>query len=227
MDLRERWADNEEEHRTALEGRQAAIWTALPCKVVSYDADKQTCVLKSSIKSIERQPDGTTKQVELPEFQDVPVQFASGGKTVMTWPIQKDDECIVIFSSRAIDGWHQNGDVQGPTDARMHDLSDGMMIPGIRSQPRKLKKVSKDSVQMRSEDGEHVVDLHPEKGITHTSKTAVNIKAPAGTFEMKKLTVKGTVEVQQHPEGGGGVVKAAKAIGAPILSGAPGSIPPE
>src|SRR5260363_73502 len=52
-----------------------------------------------------------TEAVELPLLGDVPVFFPRGGGCTLTFPVQKGDECVVVFASRCIDGWWQSGGV--------------------------------------------------------------------------------------------------------------------
>lgn len=60
----------------------------------------------------------------------------------MTFPIKKDDECLVIFSDLSIDNWWESGNVQNPVEQRRHDLSDGMAIFGLKNQ-KKLSRETK------------------------------------------------------------------------------------
>jgi hypothetical protein len=193
-DRRERWDDLTEVHHAGVERHLDRVWTALPCKVIEDTAEGHTVKLQPTIKGRERQQDGTIKQVDMPELPDVPIQYAAGGGFTITHPIKKDDEGIVVFASRCIDGWWDKGGNQPPLDQRKHNLSDGMYIPGIRSKPRKLggdgqggtsganggaatpttleidlrsngasqpktKKVSLDSLQIRTDKGDYYIEL--------------------------------------------------------------------
>lgn len=62
--------------------------------------------------------------------------FPGGGGFELTFPLAAGDEGIVVFASRCIDAWWQQSGVQPQAELRMHDLSDGMFIPGMFSQPR-------------------------------------------------------------------------------------------
>lgn len=166
--------------RTALSGHQAAIWTALPGVIESFNADAITAVVQPSIKGQLRAKDGSTSQVTLPLLLDVPVVFPHGGGCALTFPLAEDDECLVVFASRCIDGWWQSGGIQAQAEFRMHDLSDGFAIPGPWSQATKISNVSTTSTQFRSEDGSTYVDLNP-------TSQKVKIVAPGG-FEVDAPT---------------------------------------
>jgi hypothetical protein len=163
-----------------LDERLAKVWTSLPCVVVSVDADGQHATFQPTVKSIQRNPDGTTTAVDLPVLPNVPMQFPGGGGVSMTFPVKTGDEALVTFSSRPVDAWHQQGGVQPQIDARMHDLSDGFAMMGFRSTPRALSGVSSTSTQIRSDDGLHVIDLHPGTGLTLTSSGVSMAMTPAG-----------------------------------------------
>lgn len=237
MDIREYFENDEEALRTVLDSVRKRLYTALPVRVTADSEDGHTVSLESTIKGQKIGKDGKTEFVDLPGFDKVPIRFASGGGATLTHPVKKGDEGLIIFACRPIDTWHQSGGVQQPVNTRMHDLSDGFYIPGVRSDPRKIEKYSKDSVQLRSDDGKHFVDLHPkngtitmsvddgkhvttvskDSGISHKSSVAVNIDAPKGTFTMD-LKVDGTVHATK-------AIKSDVGVKAPAIDGAPGTVP--
>jgi len=233
MDLRERIGDIDEALQAALDGRQASMWTALPCTVVSVDLANQTCVLQPTVKAAVRKPDGSQEWVSLPVLQDVPLHFPGGGGVTMTFPIKEGDEALAVISSRPIDSWHQSGGEQQQTSARMHDLSDAMAFVGFRSQPRKLSNVSAESTQIRSDDGQTNIDLHPSNGIGLTTPQKVGISAGNG-LEMEinggsgTATIKGTLVVEGDViAGGAGGVSLLNHVHTNVEPGAGLSGPPD
>lgn len=180
MDARERVGDQQEILRAMIDGAMANMWTSLPGIVQSVDFAKQTATIQPAIKSVKKNPDGTVEHVDLPVLADVPLHFPSGGGASMTFPVKAGDEALVVFSSRPTDTWHQSGGVQGQIDARTHDLSDGFALVGFKSSPGALSNVSSNSVQLRSDDGQHVVDLNPGSGVTITSGGFSAAFSPAG-----------------------------------------------
>ena len=178
MDRRERFDDPEETQRIAMEAHQAKLWTALPGIVQSFDPDKQTCVVQPSIKGRVRSPDGSVRSINMPLLLDCPVQWQGGGGVTLTFPIKPNDECLVVFASRCIDAWWQSGGVQEQAEFRMHDLSDGFVLVGVRSNPRAFA-VSTEAAQLRTDDGLAYVEINPD---THNIKaeTTTDIEAIAG-----------------------------------------------
>lgn len=178
MDRRERYSDPEEMLRVSLEGMQGKLWTALPGIIDSFDAAAHTCKVQPAISGKRRKPNGDIEAIQLPLLLDCPVVFPGGGGCTLTFPIKPGDECLVVFASRCIDSWWQLGGVQGQAEFRMHDLSDGFVIPGGRSQPRKFD-VSESAAQLRSDDGQAFVEINPESHNVKT-QTVANIDAIAG-----------------------------------------------
>lgn len=168
----ERTEDPSEALRLALAGWQSEIWTAMPGMLDSIDLVKNTCVVQPTIKGIFRQPDGSEQVVTLPLCLDVPLQFLGGGGFSATFPMKKDDEGLLVFASRCIDAWWQNGGIQPQAEIRMHNLSDGFFIPGFRSQPRKLVNISATSAQLRNDAGDTYVEVKDGQ--------LVNVVAPGG-----------------------------------------------
>lgn len=150
MDQRERLNDFEEGIRVAIEAAQRRMWTAMPAKIVSFDATKGTASAQIMIKAIWRDEKGVVSPVDMPVLLDCPVQRFGGGDFVITAPISVGDECLVVFSSRAIDAWWQSGQASLPVEYRMHDLSDGFIIPGFQSVPNAVTGWSTDALQIRS-----------------------------------------------------------------------------
>lgn len=182
--------DDVEAIRCAFEGMQAAIWTALPGIVESYDAVAGTVRVQPAVKVRVFSPTDAAPlpgaelvadnwwTVKLPVIVDVPVAFPGGGPFVMTFPIQPGDECVLIFSSRQIDNWWYQGGVQAPSLLAMHDLSDAIAFFGPRSRPRALADVNTANAELRSEDGSVKIEITPDTiNITATAKVTVN--APA------------------------------------------------
>lgn len=156
MDRRERTGDLNGTLLAAMASHQAGVWTAIPGVVKSYNASAMTASVLPSIQAQVRNPDQSLSWVNLPLLVDCPVMFPNGGGFALTFPLQDGDECLVVFSSRCIDAWWQSGAANGPqvqADLRMHDLSDGFVVPGPRSQPRKLSPAPQtDGIELRSDD---------------------------------------------------------------------------
>lgn len=171
----------------AINARLAGVWTALPGIIQSFDPETLTCEVQPAIQGRQRDADGTIRQVNLPLLLDCPIVFPHAGSCSLTFPVRAGDECLVVFASRGIDFWWQNGGIQPPPEPRMHDLSDGFVIPGPYSQPKKIAGVSTESVQLRSDDHQAFIEINPT---THNIKaqTTANLDASVGGNSTVEVT---------------------------------------
>ncbi len=163
-----------------MEGQQSGMWTALPGRITSVDLGKGTVQVQPLVRSNVTLPDGTTRQQSLPVLADVPIVFPGGGGTTLTFPVRAGDECLVVFSSRPIDGWWQSGAAGAPIMPRMHSLSDGFAFVGVRNQGRALPAVSSSEVSLRSDDGGTRMSINPTtQQVNVLAPAQVNVTAPA------------------------------------------------
>ncbi len=151
--------------------------TAMPGRVVSFDPDKQTVVAQPMTRLVKA--DGTG--VDLPPLGDVPVQFPEAGGFALTFPIEAGDEGVILIADRCIDGWWQSGQPSDPMDFRLHDLSDGMFIPGINSLQNVIPGFDIDAIVIRKFDGSAYFKID-RGGNIEADGTRMTVKCPA-TFE--------------------------------------------
>ena len=227
----------EEAVRIGHATQTSGMMFALPATVTEDTKDGHTVSVQPSIKRAVVDPKTGEKTYEdHPVAVDVPIHHPGSGGYTSTFPVLKGHEGIIVYASRHIDAWHQSGGSQQPMDDALNDLGDAFFIPGVRSTPRKLSNVSLTSAQMRTDDGQHVVDLHQQNGVTlsvaggdhtvtvhptagiaHKSSVAVSIEAPTQTFK-GALSIAPTDDGQggsltiQQVNGVGGTLNVAQAI---------------
>jgi hypothetical protein len=187
VDRRERFDNWQVQLEAYFRSQQAKMWTALPGQIVSYDAASMTCVVQPTIQPKWRGQNGNWANVTLPVIPDVPVHFPGGGSFALTFPLTAGDEGLIVFASRCIDAWWQNGGVQPQAELRMHDLSDAFFIPKVWSQAHKLSNVSATTAQLRTVDGLSYIEM--------TAGHAVNIVAPGGLNVTGATNITGTTAV--------------------------------
>lgn len=220
----------------ALNGWQSKIQTAIPGIIQSFNTDNpdsMTCTVQPAINGQVRDETGALTGVELPLLVDCPVQFPAGGGCTLTFPVKAGDECLVVFSSRCIDAWWQSGGVQVQPELRMHDLSDGFVLLGFRSQPRVIGNISTTAAQLRTDDGAAFVEVNSTThAINATTSGAATVSAQGGiTLTAPLVTINGDVQVngkvsttgdvtagtislQQHKHGG--VTPGSGTSGVPV-----------
>lgn len=175
MDPLERQYDPEEVIRRAIEARLSRVWTAIPGIVQSFNRAKLTIEVQPTINGRLKSTAGVWSSFPLPKLVDVPVVFPSGGGVSLVFDLAAGDEVLVIFSSRCIDDWWAQGGVGDPTEFRMHNISDGMAIPGLHSVPRAFPSHPIDAgvCRLRTDDDSAYFEFNP------TAKT-MNAVFPGG-----------------------------------------------
>ncbi|ENK0558907.1 hypothetical protein AB2T19_003759 [Clostridium botulinum] len=155
---------------------QNVLRVACPGIIQSFDSETQTVTVQLALREHITKPDSTKEWVNLPLLLDVPIVIPRAGGYCLTMPIQQGDECLVIFADMCIDSWFTYGGLQNQIEKRRHDLSDGFAILGVWSQPQKILNYSMNSAQLRSLDGNTVIDIK-ENAITMTSPN-ITITSP-------------------------------------------------
>jgi hypothetical protein len=174
MDRRERAPDLIAGVMAAMEGAQAGLWTSVPAVVTRFNAARMTVEALPAVQGRVTRPDKTVHWRNLPLLVDCPVVFPGGGGFTLTFPVSAGDECLIVIASRCIDTWWSTGGGGEVNDLRMHDLSDGFAIMGIRSLPRALVPApSSGAVELRSDDGATRISMTPGT-ITITGDVVIN-----------------------------------------------------
>ena len=178
MERRERVFDLEETLITAFEALVSGVWTALPGLFQWFTNSYNTCEVQCPVNGRARQPNGTYKSIQMPKFVDVQIVWCGGGGATWTFPLKAGiDEGLIVFSSRCIDKWWKYGfqpptgllDAAGnpfnpandPPEFRMHNLSDGFFIPGVRSQPRAFASFDVSTARLRTDDDTCYLEFDP------------------------------------------------------------------
>lgn len=172
IDPRERTKLWQEALLAAFKGLQTGLWTSLPGIIVDCDAADMTVTVQPSIQGKQRSPTGEFTDITITNCIKCPVLFPGGGGFLLTFPLVAGDEVILVFASRCIDSWWQNGGVQPQAEMHMHDLSDGFALPKLYSVPNAPAGVSTTTAQFRSLDGTLYIEL--------ASGGVANIVAPGG-----------------------------------------------
>ncbi len=169
VSLTERLDDEVEVLERKLDKLSYRIRVAMPGIIRSFDAETQTVSVDVAIRerlSFDGKP---FENVEIPTLLQVPIAVPRAGNFVLTLPIKRGDECLLVFTDNCYDSWYESGEVSNQLDNRRHDLSDAIAIIGIGSQPNIVSDYSTDSAMLRSLDGKTYVELKDDE---------VNVVAP-------------------------------------------------
>jgi len=105
------------------------VHTCMPGRIESYSFKEQKATVKPLIKKIYL--DDTV--LDMPVLGNVPIIFPRTTIAGITFPINKGDKCLLVFSERSLERWYLTGNNTEPGDRRRYDLSDAIAIPGLFS----------------------------------------------------------------------------------------------
>ncbi len=164
------------------------IRVAMPGIVQSFNSEEQTVTVKCAVRE-KVDLNGIQTWTEIPLLLDVPIVLPRAGGYVLTMPVQRGDECLVIFSDNCIDGWWQSGGVQNQVEIRRHDLSDGIAVMGLWSQPNIVPGYSTDGAQLRSVDGGASITI---------SGGSISIKASSVNIDAANVNIGSSTVIDGH-----------------------------
>lgn len=168
-----------------IEADRALINTAIPAKVLSYNAIEQRAVVQPLINTLLKDD----RVFPSSSMEDVPVIFPGSGKSMMTFPLNVNDTVLLIFSQRSLDKWKstKNSNAVNPEDFRKHDFSDAIAIPGLFSFPRAINDAVKHTLTHDTDDLviAHNIGTAQENEVRLKQDGTIRISAGSGT----KLTL--------------------------------------
>jgi phage gp45-like len=176
-----------------------SIHVAIPGIVKSFDATRQTATVQTAVMENVRLA-GLLQTLDLGVVADVPVVLPRAGGFSLTLPVAAGDECLLVFADGCIDAWFQSGGQQSRIDGRRHALPDAFAILGPWSQPRKLSTYSTAAAQLRSDDGQTVVEVG---AVEVTIKAATVTVQATGTANVSGQHVNVTGSSQVSISGSG------------------------
>ena len=147
--------------------------------VQSFDSSKQTITATINYKrtKINQKQNGeiVRELYDYPLLVDVPVIFLCGGAFSLKMPIVKGDTCLIFFNDRSIDEWFSSGQISGISSTRLHSLSDGIALVGIKSMSSLLTGFTANMVIFG--DGTHDLKLGSGESSLNVGGSRVKVKA--------------------------------------------------
>jgi len=185
------WAESEQWRQIVRQAMTEAR-VAIPAFVTEdLDPVTQTVTVQIAIQEQVRTKTGP-QWWDVPPIIKVPIVIPRGGGFSITIPIKKGDEGLLIFCDACIDFWWANGQNNAPKAAnadsasgsqtqneiRRHWVHDCGFLPGMYSQPNVLTDYATDSLQIRSDDGNTVIEVTATE-VNVTAPDTVHVKSPA------------------------------------------------
>lgn len=107
------------------------LYTAIPCIVVNVRDDLNTQMVDVQPTINQKLVDNTVKERSV--ILGVPVIFPASKSSAFTFPIEKGDTGLLVFSMRNLDAWKAGrGYPATPLNAAKFDKGDAIFIPGLQ-----------------------------------------------------------------------------------------------
>lgn len=110
----------------AIDAGMSQIWTALPGRVVSFDAATQRATVQPTVSNVD--------PVRALPAVVVPVSFPRAGGYLLTLPVNAGDTGVLVFSALSAQSWLKSGTEGPPQDTRRH-ISPICFLPGVSPSP--------------------------------------------------------------------------------------------
>ena len=151
-----------------------AVHTAMPGKIVAFDAAKGVATVQPVMKY--KKPNGET--IDFPQITGVPVVFPQGASQNVTvaFPVKAGDGCLLVIAEQSIDYWQYGQETD--TDLSF-DITNAICIPGLFSKANGAVKEACDKNAV----------------VLDANGTKVTVKAGEVIIDAAKVTVNGDVTV--------------------------------
>ena len=173
-------ADEATLQREGMDRMMAGLNTCLPGIIQSFDDTTQTAVVIPAIQ-MKITIQEVVSYTNLPVIVNVPIvfPFAIGNGFALTLPIKAGDSCLLVFSQRAIDNWHDQGGVQPPEQnaigCRHHSLTDAFAIMAPAAIPDVLGAWNSAGIELRSRARDVRVTVEADKAVVKAGDTTLTL----------------------------------------------------
>ena len=126
------------------------VHTSLPAKFLDYDPKTQTATVQILVNRLVETIEGGELEEEFPAIPNVPVRFPRTNKYYITFPIEADDPCQLVFASRSLDAWNESDGKKtvSPNNFDRHELIDAVAVPGLATKANALPETDLDGMQL-------------------------------------------------------------------------------
>ena len=143
---------------------------ALPGKVKSYDAAKQSAHVQPILKQTYVDENDVEQSVAFPVIPNVPVMFPGAGGFRITFPLAAGDDVLLVFSDYGLDKYLSNGGATvDPVALHQHALVDAIAIPGLHPFNKPWAGASTSNMTLGADGGPQV----------HLTPSSINLGAAA------------------------------------------------
>lgn len=200
----------------ALESRLLDVHTALPGRILKYNAAAQTADIELQIKRSLLDDDEMVTSEEMPILPNVPIAFPRSAAFFISFPLAAGDFVFVIFAESSIDLWRAKGNVIAAGDIRRHTLTGGVAIPCLYPTGSALSGAHASDMVAGHDSG---AQIHTKSGGTVEvtsggAASADDYVAQSGKVESEIQTIVDAIKGAAVSAGDGGAVFKANIIAA-------------
>lgn len=136
---------------SAISSEMNNMYTAIPCVVVNVRESLAGQMVDIQPTLNQKMKDGTI--AERPPILGVPVIFPASRLAALTFPINKGDTGLAVFSMRNLDGWKSGtGLPTTPLNQAKFDKGDAIFIPGLQTPSQAVNNPQKRVWQHSTQD---------------------------------------------------------------------------
>jgi hypothetical protein len=185
------------------------LWTCIPCVVLTVHQGLKE--QKVDVQPIIKKVDYEGKSFDHPPILGVPLIFPSSKSSGFTFPIERGDTVLCLFSQRGLDTFKtSNGTSQAPTDFRKFDKRDAIAIPGLFPFGNAINNPSKRTYPHDTKDAvishnigkstEVEIRLKPDGTLVVNSPIKTEVNAPNVEVNSEDTTVNTTTSTINSTE---------------------------
>lgn len=142
-------------------------YTHLPALITSFNPVTQIAKVIPVVQAT-KNIDNKISFENLPELIEVPVLFCHGKSKgfSMTYPVDLGDECLLSFSMKGFDNWHDTGEISRavePIASRSHNISDAIAFVGLSSRPNVIQNFQNDCIEIRNKARDSRVSVYDDR----------------------------------------------------------------
>ena len=153
--------------------------------IEKYDAATQMATVKLACNQVTDTLNQNFLSLEPGTLIEVPVEFHRCGNFVVTFPIQKGDDCVVTFFEQGISHWlyedrRKYKVTNGRPEAaatRKFDSSDAICRVVVGNMAHTIGGFNTDGLEIRNMAGGQKITLHSNGDITLTTSANINMNA--------------------------------------------------
>lgn len=204
MDRQTRFYDQYTWTKGLIDKSLAMTFTSMP-GVVETNHNDGTAAVRLGIYFRSKDQNGNWQDIKpatlIPKALIV---FPGDDNFMFTTPVKAGTTGLVVFCDRCIDAFWQSGGSQPQMDRRMHDLTDGVFIPGLKITPNYPTDINQNSAELRTKTGNTKITFDDTGGVI-IKATTVKID---GDLQITGSVTSGQggvdqVNLQTHKHSGG------------------------